>query len=237
MPSEKFEIEPQEEEHGENRGCCMGGCLKGCFFVMLVMVAVLAVLMFVAYQNSRDWGASFGEWLIDHSLAASNLPDQEQDEIRVELARPFAGIRDGSLSADQIGELVETFAESPLIPSLALTVIETHYFDQSGLTPEEKVQGGLALRRFLRGVIDDKIGRNQIDAVISHVATKEGESWRFRESVSDAELQAMIATAEQEADNAGIPEQVDEIDPSDEVRKIIDAVMGPAENEAAPAPL
>lgn len=229
MPSEKFEIEPEEKQE-ENQGCCLGGCLKGCFFVLLVMVAVVAVLMFVAYQNARNWGASFGEWMIDQSLAHSNLSDQEQDEIRAELARPFAGIRDGSLSPQQISELVETFAESPLIPSLALTVIETHYFAQSGLTPEEKEQGRLALRRFLRGVIDMKIGRNEIDSVISHVATREGDSWRFRENVSDAELKTMIATAEQEADKADIPKQVEAIDPSDEVRKIIDMVMGPPGN-------
>jgi nucleotide-binding universal stress UspA family protein len=226
MPSEKFEIEPEEEQR-EQRGCCQGGCLKGCFFALLVMVAVIAVLMFVAYQNARNWGAMFGEWMIEQSLAASNLPDQEQDEIRAELARPFAGIRDGSLTRQQIGDLVETFAESPLIPSLALTMIEAHYFAQAGLTPAEKQHGQVVLRRFLRGVIDEKIGRNEIDAVISHVATREGKSWRFREKVSDAELRAMIATAEQEADKAGIPEQVDEIDPSNEVRKIIDAVMGP----------
>jgi hypothetical protein len=228
MPSEKFEIEPEEEPR-ESRGCCLGGCLKGCFFALLVTVAIVAVLMFVIYQNARNWGASFGEWMIDQSLAHSNLPDQEQDEIRAELARPFAAIRDGSLTSQQIGELVETFTESPLIPSLALTVIETHYFAQSDLTPEEKEQGQLALRRFLRGVIDDKIRKNEIDAVISHVATREGNSWRFRERVSDAELQAMIATAEQEADKADIPEQVEVIDPSDEVRKIIDMVMGPPE--------
>lgn len=235
MASEKFEIEP-EEEYRQERGGCMGGCLKSCFVLLLIMVAVLGVLTFVVYQNARNWGAAFGEWMIDQSLAASNLPEQEQDEVREELARPLDGIRNGSLSADQIGELVETFAKSPLIPSLALTMIDTQYFGQSGLTPEEKEQGRLALRRFVRGVIDAKIGRNEIDAVISHVATKEGDSWRFRETASDEQLRAMIATAEQEADQANVPAQVEAIDPSDEVRTIIDAVLGPAEDEPEPLP-
>jgi nucleotide-binding universal stress UspA family protein len=236
MASDKFEIEPQEEESDQDRGGCSGGCLKGCFILLLVVVGVIAVLTFVVYQNARNWGASFGEWMIEQSLAASNLPDQEQDEIRAELARPFDGVRDGSLSGEKIGELVETFADSPLMPSLAVTVVDAQYFDESGLAPEEKEQGRLALRRFVRGIIDEKIGDNEIDAVISHVATKEGDTWRFHETASDAELRAMIATAEQEADQAGVPEQVETIDPSDEVRKIIDAVMGPDGNEPAPRP-
>jgi hypothetical protein len=234
MASDKFEIEP-EEEHCQERGC-MGGCLKGCFILLLIMVALIAVLMFFASQNWRGWTAGLANMAIDEALEASNLPDQEQQEIRAELERPINALKDGTLSLEQLDDLAETIAESPLMPSLAVTVVDAHYFDKSGLTPEEKEQGRLALRRFVRGVIEDKIGQAEIDAVISHVADKEGDNWRFRETASDQELRALIATAEQEADQAGVPEQVEAVDPSDEIRKIIDAVMGPAGNEPAAMP-
>lgn len=76
----------------------------------------------------------------------------------------------------------------------------------------------------ITGKIDDKA----VERVISYVADRQGNRWEFRKKATDEELRQLIATATQEADQAGIPEQVELIDPSEEVRKIIDAVMGPA---------
>jgi nucleotide-binding universal stress UspA family protein len=228
MANDRFEIEP-EEEIRQGRGC-LGGCAKGCFIIVLVMVALIAVLAYFITQNWRGWAAGFADIAIDEALKASNLPDREQQEIRAELARPIDALRKGELSREQIKELVEALQESPLTPSLAVMVVEGHYFAKSGLTPEEKEQGRLALHRFVRGVIEGKIDEPAVDAVVSHVADKQGNEWRFRETATDEELQALIATAEQEADKAGIPEHVEAVDPSSEIRKIIDAVMGPAED-------
>lgn len=229
MAGDKFEIEPEEESRPTPG--CMGGCLKGCFIIILIMVALLAVFMFVASQNWRTWTANVADMAINQALEASDLPDQEQQEIRAELERPMNALKDGTLSLLQLNELADTIARSPLMASLAVGMVDHHYFGQSDLTPEEKEQGRLALRRFVRGVIDGQIGDEQIDAVIVHVADKRGDQWRFRETATDEQLRGLIATAEQEADQAGVPEQVDAVDPSDEIRKIIDAVMGPAEND------
>ncbi|MDZ4656340.1 MAG: hypothetical protein SH868_02050 [Bythopirellula sp.] len=235
MVSDKFEIEPEEENRPE-RGC-MGGCLKGCFMLVLIMVALVAVLGYVVSQNWRGWSASLANMVIGETLEASNLPPQEQQEIRDELDRPLDALQDGTLSIQQFDELAQVIIESPLMPSLAVSMIESHYFNQSTLTPEEKQAGGLALRRFVRGVIDQKIEEAQIEAVISHVADQEAnDQWRFREKVSDEDLRRLIATAEQEADKAGVPAQVESVDPSDEIGKIIDAVMGPVEVEPEVAP-
>jgi hypothetical protein len=233
MPSDKFEIEP-EVEYRQERGC-WGGCLKGCFVILLLMVVLVVVLGFVVSKNWRGWAASITNWAINETLEVSNLPAQEQQEIRDELVRPLAALQDGTLSIQQFEELAEVIIESPLMPSLAVSMIESHYFNQSTLTPAEKQAGGLALRRFVRGVIEGKIDESQIEAVISHVADEDKDGrWRFRETATDDELRRLIATAEQEADKAGVPAQVEAVDPSDEVRKIIDTVMGPAGVEPMP---
>ena len=241
MASDKFEIEPEVEERKE-RGCA-GGCLKGCFIVLLLMVVGIVVLGFFVSRNWRGWSASVADYFIQESLDASNLPAQEKQEIREELRRPLDALKAGTLSAEQLEQLGNVLVESPLLPSLAVTVVETKYFLQSGLSPEEKSAGKIALRRFVRGAIEKKIDDPAMERVLSHIADRNGDEWKFRDKATDDELRDMIITAEQESDRAGIPEDVEEIDPSDEIRKVIDQVMGPAgvpplppEVEPAPAP-
>jgi nucleotide-binding universal stress UspA family protein len=233
--SHKFEIEQEveprkDDDRGEGSGGgCFGGCLKGCFIVLLIMVVLIVILGYVVSQNWRNWGAEMSLVVVDKTLDASNIPEQEQTEISSELARPLNALRDGTLTLEQLQQLSLAIIESPLMPSLGVSAIETHYFNQSTLTAEEKQAGSLALRRFTRGVITGKIDEPAVERVLSYVADRQGNRWEFRKKATDEELRQLIATATQEADQAGIPEQVELIDPSEEVRKIIDAVMGPAD--------
>jgi hypothetical protein len=240
MESHKFEIEPEEDYRREEGGRgCMGGCLKGCFMMLLLMVVVLGVLYYVISRNWRDWSASFADSvLIPGALDATNLPEQEKQEIHVELRRPLDALKTGELKYDQIDDLVEAIVDSPLLPTLALSVLDAQYFEKSNLPPEEIAAGRLALRRFARGVIENKIPESAVEKVLSHIADKDGDEWKFRdrEQVSDDDLRALIATAEQEADAAGVPAEVQEVDPSDEVRRVIDTVMGPPGAPLGPAP-
>jgi hypothetical protein len=229
MESHKFEIEPEEDYRREEGGRgCMGGCLKGCFMMLLLMVIVIAVLAYVISRNWRGWAASFTDsFIIPSALDATNLPEQEKQEIHVELKRPLDALRSGELKFAQMENLVEAIVESPLLPTLALSVVDATYFSKSHLPPEEITEGRLALRRFARGVVEHKIGEQSVERVLSHIADRDGDKWVFRKEVTDDQLRALIATAAQEADAAGVPAQVQEVDPSDEVRRVIDAVMGP----------
>jgi hypothetical protein len=238
MESHKFEIEPEENYRREEGGRgCAGGCLKGCFIMLLLMVVIIAVLAYVVSQNWREWAASFADAIaIPGALDATNLPEQEKQEIHVELRRPLDALRTGELKSDQIGDLIEAIVESPLLPTLALSVLDATYFEKSNLAPGEIAAGRLALRRFARGVIDNKIGEQAVERVLSHIADRDGDQWVFREQVSDDDLRDLIITAAQEADATGVPEQVEEVDPSDEIRRLIDAVMGPPNLQPPGAP-
>ena len=80
-----------------------------------------------------------------------------------------------------------------------------------------------SLKRFARGIFDDKIKEKGIDAVMAHVADRKGDGqWRLRQTVSDDELRAALSEAKAQADAADIPAEPENIDPSDEVKRIID---------------
>jgi hypothetical protein len=116
--------------------------------------------------------------------------------------------------------------ESPLMTTIAASAIERKYVANSGLNDDEKKESRQTLRRFLRGAIDQKIQEDGLDAAMQHVAVADEEgNWQLDEKVTDEQLRAFFAEAKKEADKANIPEEAEDIDPSDEVKRIIDEAM------------
>ena len=112
-------------------------------------------------------------------------------------------------------------------------VIEKKYFDSSELSDEEKETGRMILRRCVRGLFDGELTEDDADAVLSHIGTKDPEgNWEFRDDVTDDELREFLAEAKKRADNAGVAETVEEIDPSDEIKRIVDSVLNRESAEA-----
>jgi hypothetical protein len=201
-------------------------CLIGCLVVSgVVLVICIAIGIWVA-NNFRGWAADISDRVIRETVEESDLPPQEKAEVIAEVDRVNDGFRDGQVSVEQVGMIVQNVMESPLMPSIVASAIAMRYFDESGLNAEEKAQGKITLQRFARGMIDEKIPQQGIDAVMTHVATRQSDGeWRLRPKVSDADLKAALAEAKTQADTAEIPEQPEEVDPSDEIKKIIDEAM------------
>ena len=50
--------------------------------------------------------------------------------------------------------------------------------------------------------------------------------------VTDEELREFLAEARERADTAGVAETVEEVDPSDEIKRIVDSILNPEDPEA-----
>lgn len=225
-PGERFEIEPEESYREPKQGF---GCLKGCLLVMALMAALLLVFGMIAASQWRGWAVSLATTAIDQSLDASNLPPQEKIEVREELQRLLQGFQQDQVSGQQMVEIMNTLVQSPLMNSFVVSVVEAQYLNKSGLDAEEIATGKTTLRRFVSGMFDQKIDDPSIDKVLSHIADQQADgTWRFRPQVSDDDLRAMLATAKSIADEENIPADVEVVDPSDEVRRIIDKALGQA---------
>ncbi len=211
----------------------MTGCMLGCLAVIVLLLVLGTVATVWISRNWRTWFSAGASQAVGQAIDASELPVEEKDQIKVEADRFFAAFREGRVSTEQFGELVQKFMESPLMTTLVASAAEKKYLDNSGLSDEEKADARVTLQRFLRGAIDEKIDRQSIDVALGHVADKQPDgNWRFRDKVSDEELRAFLAEAKKAADDAQIPEQPEEFDPSDEVKRIIDESM--SEPAAAP---
>jgi len=204
------------------------GCLKGCLIIGAVMLIVFIVGIWVASQHWRGWASGFARTTLNEMLRQSELPAAEQEQIRSEVERLFTEFEEGRLTQAQVQRLIDELAGSPLSANVIARAIEEQYFDSSSLSDEEKETGRMTLRRCARGVFDRKLSEEDVDAVLGKIGTKNPDGrWELKETLTDEELRTFLAEARSRADEAGIPETVEEIDLAVEVKRIIDAVLSP----------
>lgn len=234
----RFDSENQMIDEPSKRRNKWAPCLIGCLIVIVGGILLAALVAFWISRNWRGPAAAVAEQALNEGINQSDLPPQERQEVKAEAKRAIDAFRDGQMTLEQLGKIVEGITQSPLLTLFVVTAIEKQYLDQSGLTDEEKADGRRSLQRFVRGAADKKIEQKGIDAVMAHIADRQPDgSWQIRQKVSDKDLRAALKEAKAQADAAGIPEEPEEFDPSDELRKIIDESMGvPAAMPAEPAP-
>lgn len=182
-------------------------------------------------RNARGWAADFTTLMVEQGIDASQLPAEEKAEIKVQVERVADAFRNRELTGEQLGLIMQKIAQSPLLPSLMVAAIDAAYIQKSGLAAEEKTAANETLQRFLRGMIEEKIDQQGIDAAMTHVAVRQPDgNWQPRETVTDAELRAFLEAAKAEADKASIEPPPVDFDPSEEFKRIIDEAMNePAE--------
>ena len=223
MSDDRFGI---DEPQPSGQTSMLSGCLKGCLIVGVIGLIVAAIGIYWISQNWRGVLADFGTGIVEAVIEESELPDQEKSEIMEQFNRIAGAFREGELSGEQLALVIEQVAESPLLPSIVVQGINRKYFANSGLTEEEKEAGRTALNRFVRGMIDEKISEDSFEQAMSKIAVKQAdEQWEFKDSVTDEELRELIQFLKEKADAAEIPEVIDEVDPSDEMKRIIDSAL------------
>jgi hypothetical protein len=220
---------PPTEWMGEppvKRRSLLSTCLMGCLITFVVLLAILAVLAFWVSRNWRDWASSIGSDAIKQGINATELPEAEKADMELQVDRLADELRAGRLSGEQLAAIFEQLMESPLMTTLVASAIESKYIASSHLDEAERAEARQTIRRFLRGAIDQKINQQGIDAAMKHVATRRGEGeWELKNVVTDDELRAFLAEAKKQADEAQIPEEAEDVDPSDEFKRIIDDAL------------
>lgn len=209
-------------------------CLTGCLIVAVV-IAVLGIIAIVwISRNWRDWASSFGADALKQTIQQTDLPQEEVNDINVQIDRVAEAFRAGDLSAEQMGAFFENFVKSPLMTTIAMAMVDKKYIEPSGLSDEEKAEARVTVQRFMRGAIDQKISEADVDKAMEPVSTRKPDGgMELKDKVTDDELKAFLAAAKKDADAAEIPQQVEAVDPSEEFKRLVDETLGNA--AAAPA--
>jgi hypothetical protein len=223
----RFDAELFQAEQPQKPRSGWTTCLIGCLVVAVIGLVLLAAVAYWISVNFRDFASSFASDVVEQIINSSDLPEQEKQEVIVQLDRVIVAFREERLSYQQLGTITEKLAKSPLMTMIIATAVQNKYVDPSGLSEEEKVEAKQIIERFSRGAIDEKIDEASIDSVMQHVAVRDSNGqWELREKVTDEQLRAFLSAAKLEADEAGVPEETEPIDPSAELKKVVDEELG-----------
>jgi hypothetical protein len=215
------------------RRSCFASCFFGCLITFVVLVVLGGLALYWMWPHLKEFASNVGSATLKKAIEATELPEQEKDEIGDQIDRVAAAFRQGQITGEQMAQIVQQVVESPLMTTLAVSAIEKKYITGSGLTDAEKAEAHHTLRRFLRAAIDQKIDEEGMNDAMKHVATKNKDgNWELKDRVTDEELRAFLTEAKKLADDAGVPAEPVDVDPSDEFKRIIDEAM----NVAPPVP-
>jgi hypothetical protein len=208
-------------------------CLTGCLIVFVVMLVLAIIAGVYAYRKFPEWAAIGISETAKQVINETDLPEEEKVDISVQIDRLAEATRERKLTLTQMGEFLQNLVQSPLMTTLAMSMIDKKYIEPSGLSDEDKTEARVTVQRFMRGAIDQKISEAEVEAAMAPVSTRKPDgNMELKEKVTDEELAAFLKTAKEQADAAGIPEEVEAVDPSDEFKRLVDKTLG--EGEAPP---
>jgi hypothetical protein len=214
-----------------NRGC---GCFLGsCLGVVIVCLLLCGgVIGGAVIFRERIFQAIKGPLVDAASKAAeqavtdSQMSPEDKQVVREQVRRVAGAYKRGQITTEQVIEIMESLAQSPVFVVAVVYVVEQKYVVPSGLSEEEKTAAHRTLQRTARGVYEEKITENQLDAALQHIATKNAEGkYELKEHVSDEELRAFLAECRRLADEAEIPDEDFEVNIGEEFKKAVDAEL------------
>ena len=208
-------------------------CLIGCLVLFLLFLVALGIGGYVAYTRGPAMVAKFVHGQLVDGIRQSELPAEEKESIIHQLDRVVEAFENGEIELRDLQRAAEDLSESPLIGAGALWAVEAKYLEPSGLSDEEKEAARRSLQRVWRGCAEKQIDFNDLQPAMEVIADREDDdTWQLKDKVSDEELREFISQLKSLADENEIPNEPFEVRISDEVRKIVDDLLGPEDVSA-----
>ena len=213
-----------------------GGVLGGCLVVLgLIIVLLIAGGVYVS-MNWRGWMADFTVQGTQQVLDKSDLTEEQKSAIMVHVEDLATDFKAGDVTLEEMVHILEELADSPVIPIAAVYGARAAYFEESGLTDEEKANADLQMQRLARGVFEKTISMEEMQDAIDEIAVQTSENqWQIREPdvVTDKDLREMVDKITVLADEKGVPDEPFEVDIASEVEQAIKRGRGEIVEEPA----
>ncbi|MGD9689978.1 MAG: hypothetical protein AB7K52_10035 [Phycisphaerales bacterium] len=204
-----------------------GGILQGCLIAGgIVLVIIIAIVIWVAL-SWKGWTADLIKLATEQTVQQSQLPAEQKTRITKRVGTLADDFKNGKITFEQLGSVMEQIADSPLLPLAMVSAAEDKYIKPSSLPAEEKAAASRAMQRFARGVAEKSISKDAIEMVTTPIKTvgPDGQS-TLKQTVTDAELREFVSLMKSEADKANIPDEDFKVNIADELDKAIDKALG-----------
>jgi hypothetical protein len=220
-PGQPVSYETPPTEQGNFLWYCLGGCLV----MMVLAVVAVAVLSYLVYTNGKAMAVNMARQSMIQAVNDSELEAADKREIIAQIDRVAEDYKAGKITLEQVAQIGQELAESPLLVIGMVHVIKQNYVVNSGLSQEEKDEANLTLQRAGRGLYEETISQGQVEEAAKPIMKTgpNGES-QLKEKVTDQELREFLANLKQVVDEANIPEEEFKVEIGKEFRKAVDKV-------------
>lgn len=200
----------------------------GCGCALACLLLVVAVVGAWVAMNWKPLVADATKKIAADVVAKSTLDPDDKKRVLDRINQLADDFKDGRVSKEQLGKVMEEIAKSPLLPLGLLMMADEKYLKPSGLTDDDKDAGRRTLQRFARGAFEKSIADNDAKEVMKLLTDRQADgSEKLKERLTDAELAAFLAKAKEKADAANVPDEAFEVNIADELDKAINKVLKP----------
>lgn len=221
-----FDERPVPRKEGMS-GCAIAAIGCGAMLVLLLIVGGFGA-WWVA-NNARAIGSDLAAQVLKGSLRELDLPPDQQKRIDARIDDVAQQFKEEKLTGDDVGRIFQKISQGPLMPAGLALFVKRVYIRDSGLSEDEKAAAEVSIHRFARGVIDESIPETERESVLDTISTKNAQGQReFKNNLSDDEVRTFVDAAKQAADDAGVAEEVPEINFADEFDKAVDEALSEA---------
>ena len=208
-------------EAGETKksGCGTGAKIAGIGCLVVIIIGVIVAV------NAKKLISFAGRKVVVSVVKSSGLPEDQQQGLIEQVDRVMEAYAAGELTTEQLGRIMEDIGDSSLLPMAMVTAGYGKYVAPSGLSDEEKARGRLDLQRFGRGVVEKKIGKDDIEELTDLITASDGDDKKLKDLLTDEEVRALLAMARKKADESQVPEEAFEVDLVAEFGRVIDEAL------------
>ncbi len=204
------------------------GFASGCLIAVVVVVLIIVGAGIFVAKNFKSWAAEGITAAMSMMIEESDLPEVERTEIIEILNQVKEEYLAGDITIEELGHILEAMTSCPAIAMGIVIQFEASYVAISSLSDGEKNEATLALNRFAQGLTNGLIGWEEIEDIIAPISETDAEGKQTLKdpgSVTDDEILEALAAVKRAADNAGIAEELVEVDISESFRTTIEEAL------------
>ena len=190
---------------------------------LLVLGSLFVVGCTNLFSPTRVWAPAVASSRIDElrdELQQSSLSMHERSAISCELDRIGTVV---SPASDEDGAKSDALVDSIRAEIMEANIVRRAYesrIEPSQLEVSEKHRARQTLVRYARSYVTGKLSED--DGRECDQLLRDPVTGQFREQVTTAELRAFLRRVDAAADTAGIPADLEERQPAEEIRRLID---------------
>ncbi len=208
-------------------------CLIGCFAMFVIMLIAGGIGIWFLAKKGPAVLAELARTGLTTAVNESDLPEEEKKQVVAQVDRLVDGFKSGEITGDELGAAMQEVMQSNVMGGFIVAGFKAQHIDNGNLPEEEKAAAGRSLERLWRGMDEGKISMDDLEPLMNIVATKNGDTWQMKQSLSEDEVRQFVSKSAEIADQAAIPDEAYPIKISETLKKFVDKIFQEVAPEAA----